>query len=705
MSDLSAVSTADLLAAAGPSPQTFAAQYAPAAQAAAAQIGVDPKLLLGQWGHETGWGKSIIPGTNNLGNIKDPSGKGPKAIDNATGSNDSYQAFNSPEDFGNAYANLVKTNYPGVVGAGSDVGKFTKGLAGYAQDPSYAGHVAAAVKSVPDLSQQTATQPTSDLSQMSTADLMAAAGIKPPPSQQSTSSPLPLGGFLTGVGDFAKGATRAIVHGMSGAANYIAPNSQFAKDAAASLPQIDATMQGQNAQYAAARAAQGQTGTDWARMAGQVAPSLALPMTGGGIGAGLISGAAGGAIQGAVNTGPGQSYGQNMALGGGVGALAGGAAGALGSAIGGAQLSPDAQRLVDMGVTPTPGQAMGGTLGSMEEKIGKTIPGLGEQVRNAQNAATAQFNRGMYQNALAPLGAQLPNDIAAGSGGIQHVNDTIGNAYQQLESQARFQPRGQFLSDLGQIRTSLAQNSPASLPQFDNIVDKQIAAKLQGGVMNGAQWGDTRSSISTFARNQRLGNATPDNRMLADHLDDLNQAINTQVVRNSPPGIQPALQNANAAWARYKQLETAAGSTGASNNGNVFTPAQYTAAIRKGSTASQKSTNSGLNADVAASAQNVLGNRIPNSGTPERAAAIGVPAAIFGLATQGHPYAAASLAGGIGAGMAAYGTQAGRQAMLAALFSRPQLMRNLGPVLGGMAPQAVAAATNSLKTNPGQQGD
>ena len=77
MADLSAVSTAELLAAMPKTPETFAAQYGAAAQRASAQIGVDPQVLLGQWGHETGWGKSVIPGTNNLGNIKDPTGQGP----------------------------------------------------------------------------------------------------------------------------------------------------------------------------------------------------------------------------------------------------------------------------------------------------------------------------------------------------------------------------------------------------------------------------------------------------------------------------------------------------------------------------------------------------------------------------------------------------------------------------------------------------
>ena len=54
----------------------FRDTYQAAATTAGTALGVSPDVLLSQWGLETGWGKSIIPGTNNLGNIKDFSGAG-----------------------------------------------------------------------------------------------------------------------------------------------------------------------------------------------------------------------------------------------------------------------------------------------------------------------------------------------------------------------------------------------------------------------------------------------------------------------------------------------------------------------------------------------------------------------------------------------------------------------------------------------------
>jgi flagellum-specific peptidoglycan hydrolase FlgJ len=123
--------------------QEFAAKYRDAAVLAGQELGVDPGIIISQWGLETGWGKSIIPGTNNLGNIKDFSGKGVKAYDKEEKSNDRYRQYESPEAFAKDYISLIKRKYPDSVGTGGDAKKFVAGLGagkpgGYATDKSYA---------------------------------------------------------------------------------------------------------------------------------------------------------------------------------------------------------------------------------------------------------------------------------------------------------------------------------------------------------------------------------------------------------------------------------------------------------------------------------------------------------------------------------------------------------------------------------------
>ncbi|KVT91861.1 hypothetical protein WK59_03755 [Burkholderia ubonensis] len=122
----------------------FVQAYGAVAQRAGAQLGISPDVLLTQWGLETGWGKSVVPGTNNLGNIKDFSGGGVRARDNATGSNDAYRAYATPNAFADDYADLIRRRYPGAVGSGDDVARFATALkrGGYAEDPRYVSKMA-----------------------------------------------------------------------------------------------------------------------------------------------------------------------------------------------------------------------------------------------------------------------------------------------------------------------------------------------------------------------------------------------------------------------------------------------------------------------------------------------------------------------------------------------------------------------------------
>lgn len=120
----------------------FVRQYGPMAEVAAKRLGVSPDAVLGQWGQETGWGTKVIPGTNNLGNIKSTDGTGVRATDNATGSRDLYRAYPTPEAGANGYADFISGNqkrYGAALNTGDNSQAFFAGLkvGGYAEDPDY----------------------------------------------------------------------------------------------------------------------------------------------------------------------------------------------------------------------------------------------------------------------------------------------------------------------------------------------------------------------------------------------------------------------------------------------------------------------------------------------------------------------------------------------------------------------------------------
>ncbi|ALS63630.1 glycoside hydrolase family 73 protein [Pandoraea apista] len=244
MADFSTLSDDQLLASLAPAraapqsftPASFAQQYGHVAQATGQKLGVDPSLLLGQWGLETGWGKSIVPGTNNLGNIKDFSGEGVAARDNMTGSSDRYRAYATPQAFADDYADLISRKYPGVVGSGSDSAKFASALkaGGYAQDPNYVSKlqqvISTAQRAQPSALSRvgnavagaisgTANAATpQELSGISDADLLAALASR---GVQPQASPQPRG-TVEEVGRQLGLTARAAGHGIADALGLVA---------------------------------------------------------------------------------------------------------------------------------------------------------------------------------------------------------------------------------------------------------------------------------------------------------------------------------------------------------------------------------------------------------------------------------------------------------------------------------------------------
>ena len=140
----------------------FIEQYRDVAEKVGSELGVDPDIILSQWGLESGWGTKTV-GQYNLGNIKDVTGKGKKAFDKLEGSEAAYKSYKSPEDFARDYTDLVKRNFPKAVGSGRDVGAFTEGLSSgktgtYATDPDYGKKLAATLTNLVPISSAQAAQ-------------------------------------------------------------------------------------------------------------------------------------------------------------------------------------------------------------------------------------------------------------------------------------------------------------------------------------------------------------------------------------------------------------------------------------------------------------------------------------------------------------------------------------------------------------------
>ena len=143
----------------------FIEKTKPSAERAATKINKDTGSSISasdiqaQWGLETGWGKKVLPGTNNLGNIKAGKDyKGRQKIFNvnevdkdgkAYQADQSFRAYDSLDDSADDYADLISRKYlngkPAANGA-----EFAKRLkqGGYATDPDYESKLRSAANKI-----------------------------------------------------------------------------------------------------------------------------------------------------------------------------------------------------------------------------------------------------------------------------------------------------------------------------------------------------------------------------------------------------------------------------------------------------------------------------------------------------------------------------------------------------------------------------
>ncbi|WP_124083910.1 hypothetical protein [Burkholderia gladioli] len=440
------------------------------------------------------------------------------------------------------------------------------------------------------------------------------------------------------------------------------------------------------------------------QVAGQIAAgaplAAALPEAAAAtLGGRLLGGAALGAAQGAMTPveglQPGQSFGgqklQQIGIGAGLGAAAAPVAGIVGDALQGAGGAAQ-QQLAKAGVTMTPGQIMGGTWGSLENKL-TSVPILGDVIKGAQQRAVQDFNRATYDQVLAPLGQKYSGPV--GQQGVSAVRQTIGDAYDNALSRMTFQATDpQFQADIGRLAGMAQGLPPAQQQAFMNILQTQVFGKLgPQGMMDGQTLKGAQSELGRIARGYG-GDPSYDNRQLGAAIGEIKNAIDNSLPRYNAPDAVQGLANANAAYANFARLRAASASQGAMNNGGVFSPAQLQSAVRaadktvgKGSTA----TGNALMQDWSQTGMGVLGKGYPDSGTAGRLGTAGAIGALIShpalLANPGTWAAAAP--------MAAY-TPYGQKLAQALLMSRPAGAQALGSAVNRFLPSVSALGVPAL---------
>ena len=300
----------------------------------------------------------------------------------------------------------------------------------------------------------------------------------------------------------------------------------------------------------------------------------------------------------------------------GAGAMAGAAVPAVTGALArlispNASVNPKVQMLKNEGVTPTVGQALGGFANRAEEKM-MSVPVVGDAIASARNTAREQFNTAAINRALAPVGQKA---TGTGQEAVQQAGDAISSVYQRAKSMlGAFQIDQQAAQELATVR-QLAQTGLQGRERA--AVEKYFREYLNRPALTAEAFKELDSKLgkdaAAFARSndafqQKVGDALSEVRRIV-----------TDNAKRANPQASALFKQADEAWANLVRIEGA--SKKALNTEGVFTPAQLNAAIREADSSVRKravARGTALMQDLGDAGQQVLGNKVPNSGTADR---------------------------------------------------------------------------------------
>jgi len=435
-------------------------------------------------------------------------------------------------------------------------------------------------------------------------------------------------------------------------------------------------------------------GFDLARAFGNVATGFAVP--GGnaaGMGARILQGAGAGAASGALQ--PVVEDQDNFWSEKGKQTLVGGATGAAVAPIVGAlarvirpNTSKAARTLLDEGVTPTPGQILGGAYRTTEDKM-TSLPLIGDAITSARKKSLDELNRAVYQRALTPIG-QKADDLPVGREGVARVHQQLQDAYNTLLPNLSFKADQPFTQAVATVRGMVRRLPQQIKGELEDIYrDKVVSRMTPQGLMNGRSFKDAESDLG-----QEIRRLSKDPNRHAQQLKDAVIELRDQMrqaLTRSNPAHAAELQAINQGYSNFARIRDAGAALGDKSGG--FTPADLLGAVRRNDHSvgkGQFATGRAQMQDLADAAVATLPGKYPDSGTTGRVLLGGMATgALGGAGYFGNPLIPIAAAAG------ALPYMPGGRQLAAALLARrgamadpmAQSLRNATPkIAAGVAP-------------------
>ena len=431
-------------------------------------------------------------------------------------------------------------------------------------------------------------------------------------------------------------------------------------------------------------------GIDWARIGGNIVSPANLAIASrvpvaATLGGRALAGAVGGASSAALNPVAQGDFGPEKLKQMGVGAAFGGAFPVATSALGrmispAASRNPDVQMLRGEGVRPTIGQTLGGGWNRAEEKA-MSLPIVGDAIAASRTRAHEDFNRAALQRTVDSVGGKADE---VGQTGVAKAGDTISAAYDAAaRNLGPFRLDRQAVGELRTVQSMSQQLADKERGQFAKVWDTIAQDISPNGTVPQDAFKKIDSKLGMEAA--RFGKS-PDvyQQQLGDAIGELRNSLRGNAMRANPAAAAQT-RAADKAYAQLVRIEGAA--KAAHNNEGVFTPAQLAASVRQAdNSVRDRATSRGeaLMQDLSRAGQNVLGNKVPNSGTADRL--------MLGGAGLGAYFVDPLIPAGLLGGAAMY-TPPLQALLRSAAASRPQAAQTVRDALNKSATSLAPAAS------------
>jgi hypothetical protein len=311
-----------------------------------------------------------------------------------------------------------------------------------------------------------------------------------------------------------------------------------------------------------------------------------------------------------------------------------GVAKGLGAMFRGPSAAPGVREFVEAGGEPTIGQALGGTPKAFEEKL-TSLPFLGGHITEAQKRALESFNTSELQGIVNTLNkgirtapgqeVAIPGQAAVQRAlvdlgkieptaeGFAKVKKAVSSAYDNLVVNTSGEMTPELATGIQGIKDLSKNLRPEFRTQIDDILNNSVISRFTPGQrVDGRTLKEMLSELRTTSESYSKSSIADERRVGDAAKEAASQLKQMMEVQN--PRYAEALNAADNAYRDAKRMETAMTS---SVGHEMATPASLLQALRGRNRPGYAEGKMPMQ-EEARRAQDIIGNRLPSSGSAER---------------------------------------------------------------------------------------